>query len=88
MCADDAAVRRYGNDALLAGLMALAGGAPTAALGAADVAVLNRAERLALPPAHRARIRAKAALTSASTVFAVAPIASFVLGASGVLMCR
>lgn len=88
MCADDAAVRRYGNDALLAGLMALAGGAPAAALGAADVAVLNRAERLALPPAHHARMRAQAALTSASTVIAFAPIATLVLGASGVLMCR
>lgn len=87
MCADDAAVRRYGNDALLAGLMALAGGAPAGALGAADVAVLNRAERLALPPAHRARMRAQAALTSASTVIALAPIATLVLGASGVLMC-
>jgi Zn-dependent protease with chaperone function len=87
MCADDAAVRRYGNDALLAGLMALAGGVPAAALGAADVAVLNRAERLALPPANRARMRAQAALTSASTVIAFAPIATLVLGASGVLMC-
>lgn len=50
MCADDAAVRRYGHRALLTGLMALAGAAPAGALGAADVAVLSRAERLALPP--------------------------------------
>ncbi|WP_099041871.1 M56 family metallopeptidase [Mycobacterium neglectum] len=87
MCADDAAARRHGHRALLTGLMALAGGAPVAALGAADVAVLNRAERLALPPAQHVRVRAQAALTSASTIIAFAPLATVVLGASGVLMC-
>lgn len=87
MCADDAAARRHGNRALLTGLMALAGGAPAAALGAADVAVLNRAERLALPPAHHVRVRAQAALTSASTIIAFAPLGTIALGVSGVLMC-
>lgn len=87
MCADDVAARRYGHDPLLTGLMALAGGAPAAALGAADVAVLSRAERLALPPAHSVRVRAQAALASASTLIAVAPLGTLVLGASGVLMC-
>ncbi len=43
MCADDAAVRRHGQRSLLAGLMALAGTTPAQALGAADVALLNRA---------------------------------------------
>ena len=87
MCADDAAARRHGNRALLTGLMALAGGAPAAALGVADVAVLNRAERLALPPAHHVRVRAQAALTGASTIIAFAPLGTIVLGVSGVLMC-
>ncbi|MCV7346010.1 M56 family metallopeptidase [Mycolicibacterium rhodesiae] len=87
MCADDVAARRHGHTPLLTGLMALAGGAPAAALGAADVAVLNRAERLALPPAHSARVRAQAALASASTIIAVAPVGTLVLGASGFLMC-
>jgi hypothetical protein len=67
--------------------MALAGGSPAVALGAADIAVLNRAQRLAVPPAHRARVRAQAALTSASTVIACAPLATLALGVSGVLMC-
>jgi beta-lactamase regulating signal transducer with metallopeptidase domain len=87
MCADDVAVRRFGQQALLTGLMALAGATPAAALGAADIAVLSRAERLAIPPAHRVRIRAGAALTSTSTIIALAPLVTVVLGASGVLMC-
>lgn len=87
MCADDSAARRHGHRALLTGLMALAGGAPAGALGAADIAVLNRAERLALPPAHHVRVRAHAALTSASTVLAFAPLGTLALGASGLLMC-
>jgi len=87
MCADDVAARRYGHQVLLTGLMALAGGSPAAALGAADIAVLNRAQRLAVPPAHRARLRAQAALTSASTIIACAPLATLMLGVSGVLMC-
>jgi hypothetical protein len=87
MCADDVAVRRFGHQALLTGLMALAGATPAAALGAADIAVLSRAERLAIPPAYRVRVRARAALTSTSTIIALAPLATVVLGASGVLMC-
>ncbi len=87
LCADDAAARRYGHHVLLTGLMALAGGSPAAALGAADIAVLNRARRLADPPAYRARFGALAALAGASTVIACAPVATLVLGVSGVLMC-
>jgi len=87
MCADDVAARRYGHAPLLTGLMALVGGAPAAALGAADVAVFNRAQRLAIPPGHGARVRAQAALTSASTIIAVAPLGTLALGASGLLMC-
>ncbi|MEZ0362607.1 M56 family metallopeptidase [Mycobacterium sp. pUA109] len=51
MCADDVAVRRHGSRPLLGGLLALAG-APSSApavLGAADTAVLQRAERLLAP---------------------------------------
>lgn len=87
MCADDAAARRFGEHTLLTGLMALAGATPVQALGAADVALLNRAERLALPPALWDRLGARAGLFGAMTVIAVAPIATFALGASG-LLCR
>ncbi|CRZ14390.1 M56 family metallopeptidase [Mycolicibacterium neworleansense] len=85
MCADDAAARRFGQHTLLGGLMALAGATPAQALGAADVALLSRAERLALPPAAWARVSAHAGLLGAITVIAVAPVATFVLGASGLL---
>ncbi|SER89019.1 Peptidase family M48 [Mycobacterium sp. 88mf] len=87
MCADDAAVRRHGQRSLLAGLMALAGTTPAQALGAADVALLNRAERLALPPAPWMRVGAGAGLFGATTVIALAPVATFALGVSG-LLCR
>lgn len=87
MCADDVAARRHGRGPLLAGLLALAGGAPAAAMGAADVAALTRAERLAVPPAHSVRVRAQAALTSAATIIAVAPLGTLMLAASGIFVC-
>lgn len=87
MCADDAAARRHGQRSLLAGLMTLAGAAPAQALGAADVALLNRAERLALPPAPWIRFGASTGLFGAMAVIALAPVATFALGASGVF-CR
>lgn len=87
MCADDAAARRYGRRALLDGLMTLVGVAPAAAMGAADVAVLHRAERLARPATHRVRIGTQAALNGASTLIAVAPLAVMALCISGYWMC-
>lgn len=87
MCADDAAARRFGERTLLTGLMALAGATPAQALGAADVALLNRAERLALPPAPWVRLGARAGLFGAIAVIALAPIATFAMGVSG-LLCR
>lgn len=87
MCADDAAARRFGEHTLLTGLMTLAGATPAQALGAADVALLNRAERLVLPPAPWNRLGARAGLFGAMAVIALAPITTFVLGASG-LLCR
>lgn len=87
MCADDAAARRYGEHTLLAGLMALAGATPAQALGAADVALLSRAQRLALPPPPWTRLGARAGLFGATAVIALVPITTFALGASG-LLCR
>ncbi|MCV7283790.1 M56 family metallopeptidase [Mycolicibacterium wolinskyi] len=85
MCADDVAARRHGQHTLLTGLMALAGATPAQALGAADVALLSRAERLALPPAPRARASARAGLSGAITLIALAPVGTFILGATGLL---
>ena len=87
MCADDAAARRFGHRTLLAGLMSLAGAAPAGSLGVADVAVLSRAERLAVPATPPTRIRARAALTSASTLMAGGPLLILALMTSGTLMC-
>lgn len=87
MCADDAAARRHGSRALLSGLLALSGAAPAEALGAADVAVLSRAERLIVPSAVHARVRASAALAGALAIIAAGPVMTAVLASSGALMC-
>jgi Zn-dependent protease with chaperone function len=86
MCADDTAARQHGQYTLLTGLMALAGITPAEALGATDVAVLSRAERLALPLASHKRFGARASLTGATALIALAPVGTFLLGASG-LVC-
>lgn len=85
MCADDAAARQHGRQALLSGLITLAGAAPAPALGAATVAVLARAERLMLPPANRTGTRA--ALTAVMAIIATGPLITVALAALCPLMC-
>jgi Zn-dependent protease with chaperone function len=87
MCADDAAARRHGPRALLSGLITLTGAGPAEALGAADVAVLTRAERLTAPPAHLAQARRRVALASTVTILAAGPAITAALAASGALLC-
>lgn len=87
MCADDAAVRRFGHNTLLSGLMSLAGTTPAGSLAAAGVATLSRAERLAVPATSRMRIRTRVALISASAMIAGSPVAAMGLMATGTLMC-
>ena len=87
MCADDAATRRYGHRALLSGLLNLAGVAPAPALGAADVAVLTRIERLIGPPALHTRARAWAALAPIVAVLAAGPAITIAPAGAGLLMC-
>ncbi len=75
MCADDAAVRRCGIDALLSGLANLAGH-PTMAnqrLGAADTAVVVRATRLAAPPQLLVQWRASLLATAVIALILVVP---------------
>ena len=57
------------------------------ALGAADIAVLARAERLTAPRGQCARVRSRAALTSTVTAIVAGPLITVALAASGVLMC-
>jgi Zn-dependent protease with chaperone function len=87
MCADDAAARQHGSRALLSGLLTLSGAAPAEALGAAELAVLSRAERLILPSGLHARVRASAVLASALAIIATGPVITAVLASSGLLMC-
>ncbi|MBN9635377.1 MAG: M56 family metallopeptidase [Actinobacteria bacterium] len=87
MCADDAAARRYGHRTLLDGLVRLVGAAPAGALGAADVAVLHRAHRLAHPATHRVSLSAQAALVGVAVVIALGPTAIGTLELSGLWVC-
>jgi Zn-dependent protease with chaperone function len=87
MCADDASARRHGSAPLLSGLLTLCRAAPAGALAVADVAVLARAERLAVPPADPAIVRARAALTSVIAVMIAGPVITATMAASGALLC-
>lgn len=87
MCADDAAARRHGSATLLSGLIALCSSSPAEALGAADVAVLARAKRLAGSPAEPLSTRTRAALVSVVVLLGAGPLIVAALSASGALMC-
>ncbi|GAB3366486.1 MULTISPECIES: M56 family metallopeptidase [Amycolatopsis] len=89
MCADDAAVRRHGPDALLDGLLALTGQPPlpTGVLGATGANVLARAERLTLPAAPRAQWQSRLVLTLVTLAAAAGPVLTGLLAASGLGVC-
>jgi Zn-dependent protease with chaperone function len=87
MCADDVAVRRHGNAALLSGLMLLVEAAPAEALAAADIAVLARAERLTATARRRSRIGVHAALAAAMTIMVSVPLIGPVLAILGLPPC-
>lgn len=76
MNADDVAARTHGRDALLTGLVTLAGPAPKggAALAAAGTAVLARAERLAAPAMPRALLRERITLSATLAALISAPV--------------
>ncbi|GAB5904090.1 peptidase M48 [Mycobacteroides chelonae] len=87
MCADDSAARHHGRGVLLSGLMDLAGTVPAAAVGAANVAVLDRAERLLTPPEPPARAWARIALTMCVAAISAGPLVTIALATSGALLC-
>lgn len=74
--ADDRAAQRYGRDALLRGLIALAGyrPAPGAALAAADTAVAARAARLLDPAGRVIQLRNRIALIATVALFVTTPV--------------
>ncbi len=87
MCADDVAVRHHGNAALLSGLRSLVDAAPAEALGAADIAVLARAERLIARPTLWGQLRINAALTATMAIMLAAPLAGPFLALLGLPTC-
>jgi Zn-dependent protease with chaperone function len=87
MCADDAAARCHGRHALVGGLMALVAAVPAGALGAADVAVLSRAQRLLSRPEPGGRVTAQVGLAAAATAFLLTPASLVVLDIAGLLPC-
>ncbi|KQH76299.1 peptidase M48 [Mycobacterium gordonae] len=87
MCADDVSARRHGPEVLLSGLITMRRATPARALAAADVAVLDRADRLAVPPGDPVISRARAALVSVIALMVAAPAVTATLAASGFLMC-
>ncbi|MCZ0728518.1 M56 family metallopeptidase [Mycolicibacterium iranicum] len=76
MNADDVSARRHGRDALLTGLVTLAGPLPDGgtALAAAGTAVLARAERLAAPAMRRALLGERLVLMTAHATLVAAPL--------------
>lgn len=88
MCADDAAAARHGRTTLLSGLLDLADTtAPAPALGAANVAVLSRAQRLLAPPALLTQARTYVMLSAAAAIIAAGPLITVALAATGTLLC-
>ncbi|MCA1007652.1 M56 family metallopeptidase [Rhodococcus hoagii] len=88
MCADDRAMRTHEPRTLLHGLVALAGGpVPNGAVGAGNIAVLDRAGRLASPAGRRDRLRNRAQLGVAITLLAALPLGATVLAVAGRMLC-
>jgi Zn-dependent protease with chaperone function len=87
MCADDAAAREHGRQPILDGILALTGATPvpSGAMGAAGVAVLARAERLA--DARGAGVGRSALTAAVIAMTAGGPLAALLLATSGTLMC-
>lgn len=87
MCADDVAARRHGRGPVLSGLLTLAGANLPTALGAANVAVVARAYRLAGHRGVLGQLCTRLGLLSTVWVFAAVPIGIAVLAYTGVLRC-
>ncbi|WP_067545072.1 M56 family metallopeptidase [Nocardia crassostreae] len=88
MLADDAAARIHGRGTVLRALLTLSGmkAGPAGALGAAEVALATRVQRLSAPTAPASRTRARLTLTAAAATATLAPLASLLV-AVGIALC-
>ncbi|MBL1076580.1 M56 family metallopeptidase [Nocardia sp. 2] len=90
MVADDSAARIHGRDTVVAALLALGGittdptTGPVGTLGAAQVGLTARIERLTAPATTAARTRVQAALAAAATLV---PLSSVAAAAAGIALC-
>lgn len=89
MCADDAASRRHGAGTVLEALLALSGAAPVpaGALGAANVGVLARAERLAEPARGSRRARIRVLLSVVIALLLTGPVLTTLLAGRDIASC-
>lgn len=89
MCADDVAARHHGPGNVLTALLALSGVAPIPAdaLGATGVAVVARAQRLAVPTPAARRLRMRLALSAVALAVAGGPVLIGLLAATGLSPC-
>ncbi|MHA4854899.1 M56 family metallopeptidase [Rhodococcus sp. MSC1_016] len=89
MCADDSAARVHGSRTLLTGLIALSAPAqvPDGALGAGNIALLDRAGRLASPPPRSAKMRVRVLSAAVAAALSAAPIILVVLEVTGNMWC-
>lgn len=87
MCVDDAAAREHGRQPILDGILALTGATPVPSgpLGAAGVAVLARAQRMA--DARDAGVGRSALTAAVIAMTAGGPLAAELLAASSGPMC-
>ncbi|WP_252190424.1 MULTISPECIES: M56 family metallopeptidase [unclassified Rhodococcus (in: high G+C Gram-positive bacteria)] len=89
MCADDSAARVHGSSTLLSGLIALCAPAqvPDGALGAGNIALLDRAGRLASPPRPAEKVRVRLLTAAVVAAVTVTPLALAALEVTGTMWC-
>lgn len=89
MIADDVSARIHGRGTVLQALLTLSGIAtgPAGALGAAEVGLASRVERLAAPAAAATRFRERLALAAAAGTATLVPMAAVLTAIVGLTIC-
>ncbi|MEV6769106.1 M56 family metallopeptidase [Nocardia sp. NPDC051030] len=89
MMADDAAARIHGRRTVLQALRALSGIAsgPAGALGATEVGLTTRLQRLEAPAARALRARTRLTLAAVTAMATLVPMAAVLTAAIGIVIC-